>query len=63
MLHRFYQSILIASLVFIPAIALAQEDRPRANRNGLVAKKHKVLGVPLLDRHQRQTVDYLVLGS
>ncbi|MFB2836578.1 hypothetical protein [Floridanema evergladense] len=33
-LHRIHQCILIASLALIPAIALAQEERPRANRNG-----------------------------
>ena len=34
MLHRFYQYILITSLVFIPAIALAQYGTPKANGNG-----------------------------
>ena len=33
MLPRIHQFILIVSLVFVPAIALAQEERPRANRN------------------------------
>ncbi|MGA9381648.1 MAG: hypothetical protein WBV73_23040 [Phormidium sp.] len=34
MLQRIHQFILIVSLAFVPAIALAQSGTPKANRNG-----------------------------